>query len=311
MNRLLIIALLLLTGMTAMAQDKPHWAIKGVSDLNTQRTNQTYNFVKFETFGGDLAALRNESTKPLVEYLCSTFGLSDTDASVKQISPDYAAERSLPNDPEATPGITRDYKVTFAGPKPATYYARLIDEYVSFDDNVDESYDYTLYQLFEVSNREDGIVPDYDNCDFTRSKNGQALLRSIIPGLGQYHKGQNLKAYCIWGGEAAFIAAALWCEKRRANYADDRNHAMAEGDMISWDSYRSKSQSWRIFRNIAIGGAIGIYVYNLLDAALSKGPRQVVVRKSSSSDLSLAITPTLVADPSTNISPALSLSLQF
>lgn len=309
MNRLLFIALLLIAGVAASAQDKPRWAIKGAGELNKQRTNQTYNFVKFETFGGDLATLRNESTKPLVEYLASTFGLSDDDAAVERLS--STSELSLPNDPEATPGVTRDYKVTFSGAKPATYYARLIDEYVSFDDNVDESYDYTLYQLFEVSNREDGIIPDYDDCEFTRSRNGAALVRSIIPGWGQYYKGQNLKAYCIWGGEAVFIAAALLCEKRRADYADDRNRFLAEGDMISWDSYRSKSQSWRVFRNIAIGGAIGVYVYNLLDAALSKGPRQVIVRKGSGSDLSLAIAPTLVADPTTTVSPAIGLSIQF
>ena len=170
----------MLTTLGAISQDKPRWAIKGVSDINSERTNRTYSFVKFETFGGDLAALRNESTRPLVEYLCSTFGLSDDNASVEQLTPDASAERALPNDPEANAGITRDYKVTFEGPKPGTYYARLIDEYVSFDDNVDETYDYTLYQLFEVTNREDGVMPDYDGCDFTRSRNGGALLRSII-----------------------------------------------------------------------------------------------------------------------------------
>ncbi len=294
-----------------MAQDKPRWAIKGVSDINSQRTNQTYNFVKFETFGGDLATLRNESTKPLVEYLCNTFALSADNARVEPLSPEAMAERSLPNDPEATQGITRDYRVTFTGPRPATYYARLIDEYVSFDDNVDETYDYTLYQLFEVSNREDGVMPDYDAVDFTRGKNGQALLRSIIPGLGQYYKGQNLKAYCIWGGEAVFIAAAILCEKRRSDYAADRDRFMNQGDAITADSYKGKSQSWRVFRNIAIGGAVGVYVYNLLDAALSKGPRQVMVRQGSSSDVSLAIAPTLIADPATTVSPALGLSIRF
>lgn len=311
MNRLLIIAVLLLTTLAATAQDKPRWAIKGVADINAQRTNQTYNFVKFETFGGDLDALRNESTRPLVEYLSTTFGLSDDNASVEQLPSASPAERTLPNDPDATPSIARDYKVTFSGPRPAIYYARLIDEYVSFDDNVDETYDYTLYQLFEVSNREDGIMPDYDDCDFTRSRNGQALVRSIIPGLGQYYKGQHLKAYCIWGGEAVFIAAALICEKRRSDYAADRNRFLAEGDLASWDSYRSKSQSWRTFRNIAIGGAIGVYVYNLLDAALSKGPRQVIVRKGTQPAASLTFAPTLIADPSASLTPALGLAINF
>lgn len=309
MNRLLFIALILIAGVAASAQDKPRWAIKGAGELNTQRTNQTYNFVKFETFGGDLAALRNESTQPLVEYLASTYGLSDDDATVEKLS--ATSGLSLPNDPEATAGLTRDYKVTFSGSEPSTYYARLVDEYVSFDDNVDETYDYTLYQLFEVSNREDGLIPDYDDCEFTRSRNGAALVRSIIPGWGQYYKGQNLKAYCIWGGEAAFIAAAIICENRRSHFASERDRFMDQGDVISADSYKSKSQSWRTFRNIAIGGAIGVYVYNLLDAALSKGPRQVIVKKSTGSDLSLALAPTLIADPATTISPALGLKLIF
>lgn len=310
--RILLTAVTAVLALSAQSQDKPRWAIKGVDDLNKERTNETYRFVKFETFGGDLALLRNESSTPLVEYLASTFGLPDDRASVSELSAPETIERSLPNDSEVTQGISRDFAITFAGDNTSTFYARLVDEYVSFDDNVDETYDYTLYQLYEVSNREDGIMPEYDDCYFTRSYNTGALIHSIIPGMGQLYKGQNTKAYCIWGGEAVCIAAALWCEKRRADYADDRNNAMAEGKMDAWDSYRSKSQSWRVLRNIAIGGAIGVYVYNLIDAAVSKGPRQVVVRKgSSSSGVGMAIAPTLVYDPDTTVSPAIGLSMTF
>lgn len=315
LSHLLLIVVLALVSVSAAAQDKPRWAIKGVNDLNKERTNETYSFVKFETFNGDLAQLRNESTKPLVEYLAGTYGLSDDDASVEVLSSPATLERSLPNDPEATKGITRDYKVTFSGAKPATFYARLVDEYVSFDDNVDESYDYTLYQLFEVSNREDGLVPDFDDCDFTRSYNAQALVRSIIPGLGQYYKGQTTKAYCIWGGEAVCAVAAIWCEHRRSQYAKDRDKAIADNpnnpDATYIHSYRSKSRSWRTFRNIAIYSAAGLYIYNLLDAAISKGPRQVIVRKKQASDFSMAVAPTLVYDPNTTISPAIGVSLTF
>ncbi len=66
-----------------------------------------------------------------------------------------------------------------------------------------------------------------------------------------------------------------------------------------------------MFRNIAIGGAIGVYAYNLLDAALSKGPRQVVVRKSGSSDMSLAVAPTFISDPSSTLAPALGIAVNF
>lgn len=52
--------LLLLTLVPALSKDKPRWAIKGVSDINGKRSNDSYRFVKFETFGGDLSQLRSE-----------------------------------------------------------------------------------------------------------------------------------------------------------------------------------------------------------------------------------------------------------
>lgn len=310
MSRFLTVITLIFLAFSAQAQDKPRWAIKGANDLNEQRTNKTYTFVKFETFGGDLAQLRNESTKPLVEYLAKVFTLIDDETTVTDLTGHDTLERSLPNDPDATDGITRDYMVTFTGQHPATFYARLIDEYVSFDDNVDETYDYTLYQLFEVATSEGKTVPEWDAIGFTRSYNIDALVSSIIPGCGQWYKGQTTKAYCIWGGEAVCIAAALWTEKRRRQYAKERNYNLEIGKLDAWDSYKSKSQSWRVFRNIAIAGACGVYVYNLIDAAFSKGPRQVVV-KGRASSASLAVAPTIVYDPTTVASPALALTLNF
>lgn len=307
--RFFIITIAVLSAITATSQDKPRWASKGVGHLQEKRSNDTYTFVKFETFGSDLSQLRNESTRPLVDYLASHYGLDPTNATVSIVSPGITSS-SLPNDPEGNTSIQRDYKVTFSGlPVERTFYARLVDEYVTFDENADMTYDYTLYGLYAVGSSE-GTEPVYDEYTYTRSYNGKALVMSIVPGLGQLYKGQNTKAYCIWGGEALFAVATAWTEVRRNQYSKDRDKAIAAGDQISADSYDSKTTSWRTMRNIAIGGLVAVYAYNLADAAISKGGRQVVVSKKNDSRLTFG--PRMVCDEFAALpAPAIGLTLSF
>lgn len=304
LSRLLVLLIAMSACVISQAQDKPRWALKGVESLNKERTNESYKFVKFETFGGELKQLQQERFQPLVEYLASTYGLSDENADVKQLTPGQAIA-STPNDAEGDKGVQREYLIEFGGEKPVKFYAELVDEYVSFDENVDMSYDYTLYQLYAVSTNAEGNKPVFDEYDLTRSYNAKALALSIVPGLGQLYKGQNTKAYCIWGGEAVFIAGAIYFDHRRSNYAKDAQNA----DATIADSYRSKSKSWRNMRNIAIAGACGLYVYNLIDAAVSKGARQVIVKKPNGANL--ALQPTLLTTENFDYCPGVKLSLCF
>lgn len=106
------------------------------------------------------------------------------------------------------------------------------------------------------------------------------------------------------GAEVVFIGAAIVCENKRSKHIKNmNNHPEVE------DSYYGKAKSWRTMRNIAIGCAGIVYVYNLFDAALSKGARQVLVSKPSGTSLALA--PSVVYDPMTDIAPAVSLSITF
>ncbi len=305
---LLLLLLTLVPALGSSAQDKPRWAIKGVSDINGKRSNDSYRFVKFETFGGDLSQLRSEGTLPLVEYIASTNGLDADRAKVELVTPASDIHTPAPNDSEGSAATARDYRIVFAGSPDHVFHARLIDEYSSFDENVDMTYDYTLYQLYAVSTAE-GQTPVYDDCSFTRSYNGGALALSLVPGLGQWYKGQKTKSYCIWGGEVLFIGAAILCDARSRHFLDLRNEAFNDGNTISESSYQSKHHSWRAFRNIAIAGAVGVYIYNLADALFSKGPRQVVVSRPSG--VSLAMQPTVVYDPTATVSPAIGLTLTF
>lgn len=293
----------------AQAQDKPRWAIKGVSDINKKRTNETYKFVKFENFGPEISSVRKDARKNLPDYFAAQFGYNADDARLKMLNRKEQELKGLtPNDPEGDKDAMIDYEVNFVGPNHPKFYAKLVDEYIQYDENVDGTFDYTLYQLYAVATRE-GVVPTYDDFSFDRGYNSVALVKSIVPGFGQYYKGQNTKAYCIWGGEVVCVATALMCDHRaRMALKDRKDQGYKPGD-IEWESFHSKHTSWRNFRNIAIAGAVGLYVYNLLDAAISKGPRQVVVKKAK--PVETAFAPSLMYDPSTGLTPALGFTVTF
>lgn len=311
--RIMAIMVTLLTGVAMQAQDKPRWAIRGTSDINARRTNDSYTLVKFETFGPDLESVRRDAALRLPEYLAKKFALNASDATVTEtdaIGNYKTYQGTIPNNSEGDIKVQAHYVVTFDGTRHATFDTRLVDEYVSFDENVDGTFDYTLYQLYAVTTRE-GATPDYDSFSYTRSYRGQALVRSIIPGWGQWYKGQETKAWCIWGAEAVFVAGSVYFNHRFHSYRNDYRDCVAADDGISAASYHSKYKSWRTMRNISIGCAVATYIYNLCDAAFSKGPRQVVVRKDSAPTASISFGPTLVYDPNTVMAPAAGMTVTF
>lgn len=45
------------------------------------------------------------------------------------------------------------------------------------------------------------------------------------------------------------------------------------------DFYNNKATTWKNVRNVAIGVGAGLYIYNLIDAAVAPGRRRVIVSK--------------------------------
>lgn len=272
---LLLALTCLILPQSMTAQSKPRWAQKGVSSMNKARSNDTYEFMSTETFGPDVNVLRRERMIPLLNQIAEKYGLEADKASVDTLGA-----------PEAG-GVT-DCRITFpAGDTLHVCYARLVDEYEVFDDNADQTYDYTLCQLYAVSRMD--VQPVYDDFELTRTYNAEAVALSIVPGMGQMYKGQTVKGAAILGGEAALIAGAVAFSIKKNH---SRNHVGQ--DAGTSDSWHSKERGWRQMRNLCIGLAGGLYVYNLLDAALSKGARQVVVKKKD--DPILAVVPVVMTD---------------
>ena len=143
---------------------------------------------------------------------------------------------------------------------------RIIDEYWDGKDS-----DYEIYVLYAVSRGLRGGSYD-DNITVTSRYPGAGFL-SIVPSAGQFYKGDNLKGGLILAGQVASLGGVLICEETRASYVKK----MYEQPQFATE-YNSLASKWESGRNICIGVACAVYVYNLIDAFATKGAKRVVVK---------------------------------
>lgn len=129
-----------------------------------------------------------------------------------------------------------------------------------------------LYTLFAVGRR--GGEVRIEPVELSSQYGARGLVRSVIPGWGQMYKGSMVKGGCILGGEIALVAALISAESMRASYVKKMKENPRQLKL-----YNTKADQWENIRNVCIGGAAALYVYNLIDAIVAPGARRVVVRK--------------------------------
>ena len=256
---------------SAQMQSKPHWVGNKESSYNKRRSNDTYEIIKVENFGPDINVLRRERLEVLAMEISERNGHQGVPAVIEPIG---TADSY---------GCYREARIVFELPRRSVYRVMLIDDHEVFEDNLDMTYDFTLYQIYAVSRC--NVEPVFDNFNIVKSNNTQATVLSIIPGVGQLYKEQFAKAFTIWGLEAGLISAALIFEHERSKYTDPERH--------------SKQLGYKEFRNLSLMAAGVVYIYNLIDAAVSKGPRRLNIEKKSDTQMSIA--PALFNDGSAGV----------
>lgn len=271
--RMLFVLICLCISTGAYAESKPMWVKKGVSELNKKRLNDTYSFKLFNTIDTDKRVIELSRFRALQEYVDSAYNVSVADMTLD----------SIPGNNGRT-----TYTVSFnKNGVPTTVYAQLVDQYTRLEEFVTNQYEYNYYQLFAIS--EPGVtVPQFDDFTLTTSFNrGQAVARSLIPGLGQIYKGQEVKGYIFMGTEALLIAGIIYSNDRYHYYRD-----LEKKKGISHNNKRTFSDLLT-FCSIAAGG---LYIYNLFDAAFCKIPRRVEISRANQPNAELTFSPVIMPD---------------
>jgi len=122
------------------------------------------------------------------------------------------------------------------------------------------------------------------------NKAGAIATSCFIPGVGQMaFKNDYLKGSLILVTELGSVAAIVVCNSQQHSFKTKSDMALTAEDKIS---YMKTSDNYGTARNIMIGVAAGIYLYNVLDVILAK-PRP--------SHRSIAVNPYIENINSTNI----------
>ncbi len=169
-----------------------------------------------------------------------------------------------------------------------TLHASYIDEYWKQDKNGL----YHLQRLYAES--ELGQMPYYDDVERTTSYLSDPATwgLSLIPGAAQFHKGSYLKGGLILSGSVALIGGIIFTENQRADYV--KKIAKTHEANIK-RAYATKRDHFATGRNICIGAAAALYVYNLIDAVASPGARRILIKQYSNGNTSTLL-PIISAD---------------
>lgn len=272
--RMLFVLICLCISTGAYADSKPLWVKKGISELNKQRLNDTYSFKLFHTVDADKRVIELSRFRALQEYVDSAYNVSVADMRLDSI--------------QGNNGRTT-YTVTFdKNGQQQTVYAQLVDQYTQLEEFVTNQYEYNYYQLFAISNP--GVtVPQFDDFTLTTDFNrGQAVARSLIPGLGQIYKGQKVKGYIFMGTEALLIAGIIYSNDRYLHYKHRENQTNS--------SAHNPKQTFKELLVFCSAAAGGLYIYNLFDAALCHIPRRVQISQAGMPNAELTWSPVIMPD---------------
>lgn len=150
--------------------------------------------------------------------------------------------------------------------------ARVIDEYVEHTLN-----GYTVFQLVQTAKN-----PTFSYEPITISNEYEFSARAFVPGMAQIYKGSKAKGSCIIAAEALSVASIIVCENQRAAY-----HKKAIENPKHAKEYSDNASNWESGRNISIGIAAGVWIYNIIDGIVAKGKKRLIVGQPGDKGLSM------------------------
>lgn len=117
-------------------------------------------------------------------------------------------------------------------------------------------------------------TPSFDAVTVTDRYGFAPVLLSIIPGCGQFKKGDILKGSLFMGGVAA-AATGTAVLLNLGNEMTTKMNISHNADDIMF--YSNTANTYRTCAYVCIGLGAAIYVYNLIDAAAAPGAKRLIV----------------------------------
>lgn len=236
----------------------PQWVTRAVPESHSG----TYIFVRAHGEGASFAGARQMAFVNMAQKLQQERGLT---VNTSVLSKEKFTQTQSYTNSSYQQEITME--VTENGHR-LEIVCREIDDYW---EEVDGKYSVDI--LYTVTDK-NAYGGSYDDQIKVTTSYGAAGFLSIVPSVAQFYKGSVVKGSLILAGEVAAAGGILLCENTRSLYVKK----MHEQPKYAAE-YNSLADTWETGRNICIGAAAAIYVYNLIDAFTAKGASRVVVKR--------------------------------
>lgn len=110
--------------------------------------------------------------------------------------------------------------------------------------------------------------PKEVNLEYQYDRLGASLTSVVVPGLGQMvFKNSYTKGAIILASEAVSIGGVFLCHSQSNKWRNQSNMAISASDKVN---FMRTSDNWANARNICIGAAAAIWVYNMADVIFAK-----------------------------------------
>lgn len=246
---------------------RPAW----LANKTPKPSNSTFHYQITEGEHQNLEDARHSCLLNLSTYIKRKHHISEQ--AVAEISLDQVDGRSAERESYHFSYDIQGERVTVNSFKYDEYW-----EYVLYPDGRRIYRCYTLYGVADTA------APSFDRLSFSRKYGARGFARSlIVPGWGQLYKGNKTKGACILGGEVVLIGGIIAAENLRASYVKKMREQPKH-----LDTYNTKADNWENIRNVCIGGAAALYVYNLIDAMVANGRK----RSKTHKEVRMALYPT-------------------
>ena len=241
---------------------KPKWVTHSLPESKSG----TYIFARTYATGSSLASAKQMAFVSLTHKLETERNITiNTTLEVRETLSQSITEHRDNTESQSRQEIVMD--VVEKGRR-LQIVCREVDDYWVYRNGV-----YEVDVLYTVADK-NVYGGSYNDSVVVTAKYPGAGFLSIVPSVAQFYKGDNLKGGLILGGEVLAAGAILLCENNRASYIKK----MYEQPKYAKE-YNSLADRWETGRNISIGAAAAIYVYNLIDGFVAKGAKRVVVKK--------------------------------
>lgn len=229
----------------------PPWVSGKLPDANNR-----INFKIVMGEGESYEAARNASYSLLVNEIAMEHGANISTSAENKINQTIDnGSIDLIQELSATTIIEYDsFKVTVTK----------VDEYSEIHQDMPQKRRFAVWQLYAVDSQNSSNI----HLEYSNKYGAEAPFLSIIPGAGQFYKQQYVRGALLLGSEVLAVGSIVYFQNR---YNYDIKCSKETPILDLEIEYNKMAQQQAMYRNIAIGAAAAIWVWNILDAAIAYG----------------------------------------